>query len=780
MFQPKNSQVRSLGFAPQLDLVIIGVFSVLVLQLFREATHAWIPVLVLETVLLLITPVIALWIMSRGERSESASRRAVWIPLGAVLFAIAAVLIQYLQRLIGLGDANEVVCLTVLQFVGWYLIVFSSLVPSYRKVGFVSCCALVLFICFTSDHANILVVSFFFLILALWHLLSNYWSKLDSKALDGQSRMLPISSFAIAATLLAIVCSSAIVWAVVPRDSTTRLKGFSSFSGGDDGSPDHFSRAGVGDGNMLSAGLNATTTGPVETDQFIEDDKPSMYDVNVDRNQPATKFKLAERTRAESLDKMAKHLEKIVQSEQAGRAFRTSRQPPTERVIDLENRISDALFLVEGSTPVRLAVDSFQHFDGWDWSKVDLAKNDLKGTKISLIYRRETPWYQNSSVESSHVTSSRAHRVKILRLKTDAVPTPSLHRAWHIDLVDDPTMFEFNAQGVLCMDRESIPSHTVIDNISDIPNFYTLANHTLHYAVKNQSPFLQIPENESKARIIQLAADWTEGIPAGWQQVESIINHLRVDFAHDPHLVAIKESSDSVASFLDQGGGPAYQFASAATQILRAAGFQTRLQQGFLVQPKDYNRVSGQSIVTSENVHLWPEVCLDGIHWIPVEPTPGFPVPYNHLSWWQWGKIQFGSCMIWIKQHPIILLSLVLLVGGLIQFRLELFAGFGWVLWRIALRLFPKRQLTSTRKLIDLRCWAAGSARPSFITAPDWFSQWDQQAAEQFCHCWQVENFSHKEQTLLQRDTVARACQQIATELSFYRIKSHNQSQANQ
>lgn len=779
----RTPQVRPLGHVPRLDLVAIGFFSVLVLQIFRAPSHRWLSATVLEAVLLLIVPALVLWIASKIDRSSSVSPDARWIPLGVILFAAFGLLVQCVQRQVGLGDATEVVCLVVLQYAGWYMIIFSSLVPSYKNLGLVTCCCLVLFICFTSEQTNVLLAAFCFSALTLWHLLSNYWSKLDSKALDGQAKMLPINSIAIATSMIVIISTIAIASAIVPQNLTTSLSGFSPFSGGDNGGQDHFARAGVGDGNLLSAGQNATTTGPVETDQFIEDDKPSMYDLIVERSEPATEFKKLEKTRVVSIGQEAKHIEKIVESEQAGQAFRTSRKPPSDKVLDLENRTSDALFYVEGSTPVRFSVDSFQHFDGWDWTKVALNNDDLIGTKIRLRKRHGVPWYQNSLRDPDYAISSRAHRVKILRLKTDAVPSPPLHRAWHIDLVDSPSMFKFNPQGVLCMRRKSIPSHTVIDNVSDVPNFYILANHTTYQRPTDDSPFTQIPENDSKTRIAELAAHWTADSPKGWRQVNAIINHLRNEFTHDPHLVATETHSDSVASFLDHRGGPAYQFASVATQILRSAGYRTRLQRGFLVQPKDYDRVARQSVVTSENLHMWPEVCLDDHHWIPVEPTPGFPIPYNHLSAWQWCKVQVGHGIFWVKQHPIaaltITLAIALLTGGLVRFRLNIFTGACWMIWLMALHLFPTRQLTATRRLIDLRCWAAGWARPAFVPAPDWFSQLDPQAAKQFCHFWEVENFSRQEQSQLQRNTVAIACEQIVGELSFYRIKSITQTKAN-
>jgi len=138
----------------------------------------------------------------------------------------------------------------------------------------------------------------------------------------------------------------------------------------------------------------------------------------------------------------------------------------------MEDRISKALFFVEGSTP---SIDCFQHFDGWDWSKVDLDKNEFPQPKINLSKQFGSPWYRNSDQEGDYLTESRAHRVKLLRLSTQTLPAPPLLKAWHIDRVDLPSLFKFNAQGSVIMQGGIIASHTVIDNVSDVPNFYLLA-----------------------------------------------------------------------------------------------------------------------------------------------------------------------------------------------------------------------------------------------------------------------------------------------------------------
>jgi hypothetical protein len=367
----------------------------------------------------------------------------------------------------------------------------------------------------------------------------------------------------------------------------------------------------------------------------------------------------------------------------------------------------------------------------------------------------------------------------MLRLKTKALPAPPLLRAWHIDRVDLPNLFSFNAQGSVVMDGDSIASHTVIDNVSDVPNFHVLARRKNCILAKPQSPFSQIPDNESKSRIEQLAKGLTEGLPRGWQQVEAIIGHFRNTYTYDQTLVATDDSTDAVAAFLDHQGGPSYQFASAATQVLRAAGYKTRLQRGFLVQAEDYDRLAGQSVVTPENLHMWPEVCVDGRHWIPVEPTPGFPIPYNHLNWWQWCQSQVAYSIYWIKRNPIASLLTLMVVGFLFRYRWESVAALSWLIWYFVFQLFPSQRLKATRKLIDVRFWAAGSPRPRFVAISDWFSQPAPKAAETFCHLWQIENFSLIQKQMLQERKVELACQQIVGDLSFQRIKSHSRTELN-
>ncbi len=72
---------------------------------------------------------------------------------------------------------------------------------------------------------------------------------------------------------------------------------------------------------------------------------------------------------------------------------------------------------------------------------------------------------------------------------------------------------------------------------------------------------------------------------------------------------------------LESKQGFCTHFATAFTLLAQAEGFPARYVEGFCVPS---NFVSGETTVYSDMAHAWPEVYLEGIGWIPFEPTPGY------------------------------------------------------------------------------------------------------------------------------------------------------------
>ena len=802
----KPERVVTPSYYPNLEVVLMTLLACLVVQLFRMPTHGWATAIWLETLLFVATPIVLFVFFVRrlaGQADRSKDKSTVHIlQCGAFAMALLVIAVQWVSRQCGLGDAYEIVALLMLQVVSWYLAVFSRF-GSFNKTAFLLSGSLVLFVCFMADNMIVLVAASFYGIIALWWLLGNYWNRLQQKSLDAQSTTLPVNAFAILLVLVVLTAVGGLAWLVVPEDSTLLTRGFSPFSGGQLGTQNDFARRGVGDGNMLMAGKNATTSGAVESDQFIEDHKPSIYDITSDTYEGPVKIR-RQRNRAVAIEAVAKHVERVIESELAGKTFRTIREPKETEQRDLESKKTDALFFVEGSVPARFAVDTFQNFDGWDWSKISAEANAIQCPPISVQTHAGKPWYVVRKVERAYLPTTRPHRIKIMRLTTTTLPASPLLKAWHIDRVDNPSLFSWNENAMVCIDGDSIPPQTPIDVVSQVPNYHVLRRaESLHRVNRasplwvdsdsstngdnaartrvsiasadeaNSSPYLQIPDNETKGRVAELAKEWTAGHSGGWNQIEAIVNRLRTEYTHSTSMVAKSDGTDSVASFLDQKGGPSYLFATTAIQLLRAAGYQTRLRTGFLIEKKHYDRVANQSTVTAENLHMWPEVCLDGWHWIPVEPTPGYPIPFSHQTLGQRLMAKLTALIGWITRHPF--LSTGFAVAGclLVYFRCELVALIGWLAWLFAGSFVPKQRLVFTRKLIDLRFWAAGLPRPKFKPIPEWFAQVDRSAGHEFYRFWLMDRYRSEPIETTRRAEVAAACRQAASAFSFQQIKSH-------
>ena len=792
---------QRLGDLPRIGTMALAVLVVFVVFNFRADMHPTVWPLLIEQIFQLAIPVAFFcWVLRHSESKPFEDPK--WIQrfqVAAIPYAFLPVLLQPIMRMFDVGDPNEIIALSIVTNVMWYLAVFSA-VSVFERTSFVLGAALILFTCFMSQEGAVFVLAFFYAVIALWWMFGNYWSKVSTKAIDGHARMLPVRGLAIGISLGVLVIVGAITWAIRPSFQLNSVRGFMPTSGGDRWTQE-FARSGIGDGDMLVGGPNATTTGAVDTDQFIEDERPSMYDINGEKFDGPMKIK-KRRNRAEALDATAKHLHQVIRSEQTGRSFRTVRKSPSKQR-KLENRHTDALFFVEGQVPARFAVDCFHHFDGYDWSKVDLTEHDLVMPRIKLEMSSGKPWYVVQNQQRQFLESKQAHRVKIMRLDTNSLPAPPMIKSWHIYRVDTKSMFYWNDQEMICMQGEMIPSHTMIDMFSKVPNYYVLENsrnpllkdhpHPIWDFIDSYlgtgedsgtsrgkfnpfeddptSPYIQVPDNETKARIKTLVEEWTEGFKPGWQQVDAIVQKLRNDFVYDPQITASDDGRDAVASFLDQGGGPSYLFATVATQMLRTAGYRARLTSGFLVKEEDYDRVARQSIVMTENAHMWPEICLDGWHWIPVEPTPGFPEPVNAMTTWQRIKTMISNGIIWMWQHPI-RTGLFLTVCGLIAwYRRELMAGFYWLTWLGQVLLMPQRRLKATRQLIDAWFWTAGVPRPKFSTIGSWWSQVQDTSQFRFIDYWQSQNFSSDASTF-ENKQVYRACVNVASALSFWRIRS--------
>ncbi|MBO6015638.1 MAG: transglutaminase domain-containing protein, partial [Lachnospiraceae bacterium] len=126
--------------------------------------------------------------------------------------------------------------------------------------------------------------------------------------------------------------------------------------------------------------------------------------------------------------------------------------------------------------------------------------------------------------------------------------------------------------------------------------------------------------DEAEAYLREMTKD-AKSLP---EELKSIEEELS-SFTYTKTPGEYPQEIDSPEAFLDyfllrSRQGYCNHFATAFVLLAREKGIPARYVQGFCVPAAGKKEVT----VYSHMAHAWPEVYLDGIGWIPFEPTPGF------------------------------------------------------------------------------------------------------------------------------------------------------------
>lgn len=398
---------------------------------------------------------------------------------------------------------------------------------------------------------------------------------------------------------------------------------------------------------LVSAKDMALSFGPVESDLFLDSDMPTLYDVFNDLYGEPVKKRKQQRAVSLSSTDVLELEQRIAQSKQSGREFSAVRRRVQRRRSQLSDRESAALLYVVGRTPLHLALETYDRFDGVTWS-----------------HGSAEPWKPQLTVV--HVLS-RGVNLQSLR----------------------------EADGLANTDRQP-----------------------LYLALPND---LGGVDDELSQDVKRTANRWGAGAGRGWQQVEAIVEHLRREFVHDPDATAPEECTDVVSHFLETGRGADYLFASTAVVMLRSLGYPARLVTGFYARPEKYDSLARQTIVQQDDVHCWAEVCVDGPTWVPIEPTPGYELPHEELTWGQWAANTIRTIALSMWRQPLV--TLVLMAVGILAifYRRELLDRIAWGIWRLGWFGPRRRRVVWTLRWLEWRAWLAGRSRPPTETLPGWY-----------------------------------------------------------
>ncbi len=121
--------------------------------------------------------------------------------------------------------------------------------------------------------------------------------------------------------------------------------------------------------------------------------------------------------------------------------------------------------------------------------------------------------------------------------------------------------------------------------------------------------------------VAETAAGLTQGAATDYDKALILQSFFRAkgEFTYDLDA-AYGYGYSAMARFLEQRHGFCQHFAATMAMMARTLGIPARVAVGFL---KPDHIDGDQWVITSDNVHAWPELYFEGVGWLEFEPTPG-------------------------------------------------------------------------------------------------------------------------------------------------------------
>lgn len=132
------------------------------------------------------------------------------------------------------------------------------------------------------------------------------------------------------------------------------------------------------------------------------------------------------------------------------------------------------------------------------------------------------------------------------------------------------------------------------------------------------------------SRVRELAAEVTAASETDYDRLLAIEDYLQ-SFPYSETPSPLPKGREFVDYFLfEEQTGYCTYFATSMAVLARCLDIPTRYVEGYLV-PASTKYDRRDLFVYGSNAHAWVEAYLDGIGWIPFEPTPGYHIPV--ASW---------------------------------------------------------------------------------------------------------------------------------------------------
>lgn len=641
-----------------------------------------------------------------------------------------------IARQLGTGNGTEILLLGSL---GWgsVALAVSALTKRTLNQSLVASGFVVMFTTFIAAHASALIFVYLWTAYCLWWLLNNHWSTVQClTASTVKSASTARQSFLVGSVVI-FIAVTAMTWDRIPivRRLASEIMPTSGGSSGKDSA----ARSGVGETGdaLVAARKHAASFGAVDSDMFLDSEKPSLFDVfSEEFGEPRTK-KRVERAQALSQEDAGSEEGKFAETNRASSndEFSIEREPPKVRKTP-DDLHSESLMFWEGETGVRLAAQKYQHFDGEKWVKTK-PTTGKKPKRVGLysVTIGEQVWFKQAARlmqnSISPFVDAPAEALKFTRFRSPEIPSRAGMQLWSIDRITFADFFGYTADDCLFMPkREHVPDYTVVRFVNSRIDLERLES-----LLANCAPGHSHSESAEscQSEIASLAHLYAGNAPRGFDQVDNVIDGIRRNFKLEREEV--KGSESALESFLRERKGSSYLFATAAALMLDHLGYETRLVTGFYTNPRHYSASEGATAILPSDAHTWLEVNCGHSYWIPLEPTPGYR------------KTRINAGLLYLAKKN--WQTLAASAAGFVSFvcflfwqRARLFFLLCWLAQPI-LRLLPdRRRLAWLGWMLDMRWRLIGHRRPASVTprkqlsTNEWgLAQTHQESVNNFLNC---------------------------------------------
>jgi hypothetical protein len=232
---------------------------------------------------------------------------------------------------------------------------------------------------------------------------------------------------------------------------------------------------------------------------------------------------------------------------------------------------------------------------------------------------------------------------------------------------------------------------------------------------------VQLPLVPQMSDVRNLAQQITRDVPDGYARIDAVISHLRSNYVLDRSAAAPENCEFPVGHFLfESKRGPDYQFATAATLMLRSLGFSTRVVSGLYASPENFDPKKRHTSVHSADAHFWCEVYIGSSTWITLEPSPGFEVLTPPPGFFARCLIALKTTLKWMLNHWLLSLSVTAVMIVAFVKRHRIHDRVSTAIWVLSASADSRVRVLRTLQLLDSRLALCGLARPGGTT----FSRW--------------------------------------------------------